>query len=116
MWSRIKGFRRTTDLQALLNEKSAAPAVSNFWIETRVLEQFTAVDPKATGTHDNAEEDQQHDQDTGLRTNMTAQADNARTRSAPSSIRTSQNNTNTSFESRNLEPANGDVLWDGDED
>ena len=73
MWSRIKGFRRTTDLQALLNEKSAAPAISNFWIETRVLEQFTAVDPNATGTY----EETQRDQGTGLKTNTSAHADNS---------------------------------------
>ncbi|KAI7978242.1 hypothetical protein EIK77_003561 [Talaromyces pinophilus] len=112
MWSRIKGFRRTTDLQALLNERSAALAISKFWIETTILEQFTAVDPKATGTYDNAEEEQ-HEQGTGLRTDMTAHADNTRTRSAPLSIRTS-NNTNTSLGLSDLEPVNGDVLQTGD--
>ncbi|GAM42298.1 hypothetical protein TCE0_044r16145 [Talaromyces pinophilus] len=73
MWSQIKGFRRTTDVQALLNERSAALAISKFWIETRIPEQFTAVDPMATGTYNNAEE--QHEQGTGLRTDTTAHAE-----------------------------------------
>ncbi|KUL82020.1 hypothetical protein ZTR_11386 [Talaromyces verruculosus] len=83
-------------------------------IETGVLEQFTAVDPNATGTYDNTEEAQQHNQDTGLRTNTSVHADDARTRSAPPSIRT-RDNAYTSLGSRDLEPANGDTSWDEDE-
>ncbi|EED14559.1 hypothetical protein TSTA_040390 [Talaromyces stipitatus ATCC 10500] len=45
MWSRIKGFRRTTDLQALLTEKAAAVAVAQFIMDTRVLDQFRQADP-----------------------------------------------------------------------
>jgi hypothetical protein len=36
MWTRIKGFRRTTDLQALLNEKAAAVVIAQFVINTEV--------------------------------------------------------------------------------
>ncbi|EED18390.1 hypothetical protein TSTA_121330 [Talaromyces stipitatus ATCC 10500] len=55
MWSRIKGFRRTTDLQALLKEKKAAIAIAQFIIDTRVLDQLCEVDPEAVGTYESAE-------------------------------------------------------------
>ncbi|EED15967.1 hypothetical protein TSTA_010830 [Talaromyces stipitatus ATCC 10500] len=55
IWSRIKGFRHTTDLQALLKEKKAAIAIAQFIIDTRVLDQFREVDPEAVGTYESAE-------------------------------------------------------------
>jgi ribonuclease HI len=113
MWARIKGFRRTTDLQALLNEKSAAVAIAEFMLNTRVLEQFRETDPQAIGTYDNAETDQ-HDEGTGVRTNSNAREDDARSRSASSSVRTS-NTTNTSLGSGTLERVDGDVQSDESE-
>jgi hypothetical protein len=113
MWARIKGFRRTTDLQALLNEKSAAVAIAEFMLNTRVLEQFRETDPQAMGTYDNAETDQ-HDEGTGVRTNSNAREDDARSRSASSSVRTS-NTTNTSLGSGTLERVDGDVQSDESE-
>lgn len=57
---------------------------------------------------ENAEEEQHHG-DTGLETNMNAHEDDTRTRSAPSSVRTS-NNANTSIKSSNSEgPVDGDT-------
>lgn len=109
MWTRIKGFRRTTDLQALLNKKSAAPAISMFMMEIRVLEQFQNVDPKATGTYDNAEAEQ-HEEGTGLGTDSNAHEDDARTRSAPLSVRTSNNANMSLGSSESEELVDGDAL------
>ncbi|EED20329.1 conserved hypothetical protein [Talaromyces stipitatus ATCC 10500] len=81
MWSRIKGFRRTTDLQALLKEKKAAIAIAQFIIDTRVLDQFREVDPEAVGTYENAETAAQlepaNDKDTDVGTCTNTHADDA---------------------------------------
>jgi hypothetical protein len=101
-------------LQALLNEKSAAVAIAEFMLNTRVLEQFRETDPQATGTYDNAETDQ-HDEGTGVKTNSNARKDDMRSRSALSSIRTS-NTTNTSLGlGESDETVNGDVSRSEDE-
>ncbi|EED11562.1 reverse transcriptase, putative [Talaromyces stipitatus ATCC 10500] len=95
MWSRIKGFRRTTDLQALLKEKKAAIAIAQFIIDTRVLDQFREVDPEAVGTYESTETAAQlepaNDKDTDVGT--------LRTRI----------DMNMSFGSSDSEPANGDA-------
>jgi hypothetical protein len=54
MWTRIKGLRRTTDLQVLLAEKAAAVAIAQFVIDTGMLNQFQNTDPEAMGTYEEA--------------------------------------------------------------
>ncbi|EEA25056.1 reverse transcriptase, putative [Talaromyces marneffei ATCC 18224] len=119
MWTRIKGFRRTTDLQVLLNEKVAAVTIAQFVQDTGMLAQFRDTDPEAMGTYEETivtadAESHQRDTDVGIRTN--AQAVDVSARSARSAVRTS-NDTNTSFGSRiSEEPDDGDALQDESED
>jgi hypothetical protein len=118
MWTRIKGLRRTTDLQALLNEKSAAVAIAQFIIDTGMLTQFHNVDPEAMGTYEEQATDNtelnERDTDLGIRTN--AQAGDVSARSARSSVLTS-NNTDISPGSIQLnELVDGDALQEEDKD
>ncbi|KUL82015.1 hypothetical protein ZTR_11391 [Talaromyces verruculosus] len=86
MWTRIKGFRRTTDLRVLLNEKKAAVAIAQFVHDTGVLSQFLGADPQAMGTYE--QESTEWDTDMGKRTNT--QAGDVSSRSAHSPVRTSE--------------------------
>lgn len=80
-----------------------------------MLQQFQNVDPKATGTNDNAEEEEQHEQGESLRTDMNVHVDDMRTRSALSPIRTSSNANTSLGLSNSEEPVNEDVLRDENE-
>ncbi|EED20808.1 conserved hypothetical protein [Talaromyces stipitatus ATCC 10500] len=112
MWTRIKGFRRTTDLQKLLSEKTAAVAIAQFIIDTQVLDQFRVADPEAIGMYESAGTAAQpglaNDKDTDVGTRTNAREDDVRSRSASLSVMTNID-TNTSLGSRDSEPANGDV-------
>jgi hypothetical protein len=94
MWTRIKGFRRTTDLRVLLGEKKAAVAIAQFVHDTGMLAQFLGVDSQAMGTYEEAQESTEWDTDMGKRTN--AQAGDLSSRSAHSPVRTN-NSTDTSL-------------------
>lgn len=84
MWTRIKGFRRTTDLQALLGEKKAAVAIAQFIHDTGILAQFVGADPQAMGTSEQAPVDntESNDQGTDLVTRIATLPGDVSARSA----------------------------------
>lgn len=115
MWTRIKGFRRTTDLRILLGEKKAAVAIAQFVHDTGMLAQFLGVDLQAMGTYEETQESNERDTDLGKRTD--AQAGDVSSRSAHSPVMTSDNSTDTGLEDRFLEElVDGDVPQDVDGD
>ena len=100
MWTRIKGFRRTTDLQVLLGEKKAAVAITQFIHDTGILPQFAGVDPQAMGT---TEQEMENNEDTDLVTRITTLPGDVDARSAHSPVRTN-NDTDTSLGPIQSEP------------
>jgi ribonuclease HI len=115
MWTRIKGLQRTTDLQVLLAEKAAAVAIAQFVIDTGMLNQFQNTDPEAMGTYEEAITTNSPQLDTDVGASTDAHVDDVSTRSARSSVRTSDD-TNMSLGSRISEPADGDARSDETED
>ncbi|KAE8550140.1 hypothetical protein TMatcc_001244 [Talaromyces marneffei ATCC 18224] len=114
MWARIKGLRRTTDLQKLLNEKAAAVAVAQFVHDTGMLAQFRDTDPQAMGTYEEEQapaDAELTERNTGLGERANAQADDASTRSACSPIFTN-NETDKNFGSTRLNGPTREALQD----
>jgi ribonuclease HI len=114
MWTRIKRFRRTTDLQALLGEKKAAVAIAQFVHDTGMLTQFAGVDPQAMGTYEEeqapATDAELNERGTDLGTRTNAQTGDVSARSARSSVMTN-NEADMSLGSMQLnEPVDRDEL------
>jgi ribonuclease HI len=84
MWEKIRGIRRTTEINELLSSKEAAIAVAQFMIDTGVLDQFRCTDQMALGST----EQQSHDQGTDVATRIKDHAATVGARSAPGPVRT----------------------------
>jgi hypothetical protein len=104
-----------TDLQVLLAEKAAAVAIAQFVIDTGMLNQFQNTDPEAMGTYEEVITTNSPQLDTDVGASTDAHADDVSTRSARSSVRTSDD-TNMSLGSRISELDNGDARSDETED
>ncbi|RAO74376.1 uncharacterized protein BHQ10_010388 [Talaromyces amestolkiae] len=117
MWNRLKSIRRDTKYRVLIDNKRAAVAITQFIIDTQVLQQFRDTDPLALGTYENNNADtSESEQETGVSTRSIEHAGEVSPRSAMTPVRTTPDITHTSFGSRTSgEPTGESALRGVDE-